>query len=189
MLAMSAATNNDRTSLCLFTSEVELFVPPGKGRSHTLRLLRELLNFEPRSRGTDLGGALSHLGRVLTRRGIVFLLSDFLIADGSDTFDRPLRMLSRRHEVIAVHISDPREQELPNVGLVRIRDPETGEARWLDTASHRVRDAYAATALQRDAKLERALARAKVDRIRLRTDEPAADSLLRYFHVKERRRR
>lgn len=185
-LAFSASINHDRVGLCLFTDEVELFVPPGKGRVHTLRVLRELLNFQPRARGTDIAGAALHLGRILTRRGTIFVISDFL--SKVETLETPLRLLARKHEVVALQIQDPRERTLPNVGLVEAVDPESGAVRLLDTASRRVREAYATHTARRDAELAAMFARAKIDRVELSTARPFVSDLERYFRMKERRR-
>src|SRR4051812_26299740 len=114
VLALAAATNNDRVGLLIFTDQVELFLPPRKGRTHLLRLLRELLNFGPRSRGTDVAGAVDHLSRMLRKRALVFLVSDFL----APPFERELRLASKKHELIAVSIADPRETEMPKAGLI-----------------------------------------------------------------------
>jgi uncharacterized protein (DUF58 family) len=188
VLALSASINHDRVGLCLFTDEVELFLRPGKGRSHSLRMLRELLSFEPRGRGTDIAGAALHLGHVLKRRGTVFLISDFLCQAGVEPLERPLRLLARKHEVVALQIADPRERTLPNVGLVEVVDPETGSRRLIDSSSRRVREAYANAAAERDARLTAVLGRSKVDRVELSTVRPFARDLERYFRMKERRR-
>lgn len=188
VLALSAATNSDRTGLCVFTADVELFIPPAKGRTHTLRLMRELLNFEPRQAGTDISAALNHLGHVLKRRGIVFVISDFIHPGGPLGFESAVRLLARRHEVIAIQITDPRERRLPDVGLVEVADRETGETRWFDTSSRRVRESYEAAAIRREGELQRVLARAEVDRVALSTDTPFVPELIRYFRLRERRR-
>lgn len=188
VLAFSAAINHDRVGLCLFTSDVELFVQPGKGRVHTLRLLRELLSFQPRERGTNLAGAALHLGHILKRRATVFLISDFLVPGGAAELETPLRLLARKHEVIGLQIVDPRDRTLPNVGLVEVTDSETGGRRLIDTASHRVREAYSAAAAARDAELGALFGRARVDRVELSTMRPFAHDLERYFRMKERRR-
>ena len=188
VLAMSASINHDRVGLCLFTDEIELFLRPGKGRGHSLRLLRELLNFRPRARGTDIAGAVLHLGHVLKRRGTVFLISDFLAPAGPAKLETPLRLLSRKHEVVALHIVDPRDRSLPNVGLVEVVDAESGGRRMVDTASRRVRESYAAAAADRDAALTTLFGRARVDRVELSTQRPFVSDLERYFRMKERRR-
>ncbi|MBS0191583.1 MAG: DUF58 domain-containing protein [Phycisphaerales bacterium] len=186
VLALAAGSNNDRVGLCIFTDRVELLVPPSKGRGHSLRLLRELLNFTPRSRGTDIGAALLHLGHVLPRRGTLFVLSDFLSVPGS--FETALRMLSRKQEVIALHITDPRDRTLPNVGLVPARDPETGTRVMLDTASRKVRADFENAARRRDSDLAAVFARTETDRVVLATERPFLADLVKYFHLRERRR-
>ncbi len=188
VLAMTAGSNHDRVGLCLFTDDIELFVPPGKGKVHTLRLMRELLSFEPESRGTDIGKALMHLGHMLPRRGTVFVISDFLAPGGSSPFETALRLLARKQEVIAMQITDPRERTLPNVGLVESVDPETGERRLIDTASRRVREEYAAAAARRDAELSKLFGRTETDRVVLSTERPFINDLVRYFQFRERRR-
>jgi uncharacterized protein (DUF58 family) len=188
VLALSASLNHDRVGLCLFTDEVELFVQPSKGRVHSLRILRELLNFQPRARGTDIAGAALHLGHILKRRGTVFMISDFLAPGGATKLESPLRLLARKHEVVALQIVDPRERILPNVGLVEVVDPESGGRRLIDTASRRVRETYAEAAAKRDADLGALFGRAKVDRVELSTVRPVVHDLERYFRMKERRR-
>lgn len=188
VLALSASTNHDRVGLCLFTDKVEVFVEPGKGRGHSLRLLRELLHFQPASRGTDIGAAALHLGHVLKRRGTLFMISDFLCDQGPAGFETPLRLLARKHEVVAIHISDPREYTMPDAGLIEVTDPETGRGGLIDTSSRRVRDAYAAAALRRDAQLASVFARTEVDRVALSTSRPFIPDLVRYFRMREQRR-
>ena len=187
-LALSASTNHDRVGLCLFTDEVELFVAPSKGRVHITRLIRELLNFEPKSRGTDIGKASLHLGHVLTRRGTLFIISDFVAPGGAESFESPLRLLSRKHEVIAVQVVDPREQTLPDVGLIEVQDPESGELCLLDTSSRRVRAAYSLAAAERNTRIAAAFGRAKIDRVELSTHRPFMTDLIKYFQMRERRR-
>ena len=188
VLSLSASTNHDRVGLCLFTDSVELFIEPGKGRVHSLRLLRELLNFTPRSMTTDIGAAALRLGHVLSRRGTVFIISDFSAPGGAAAFESPLRLLARRHEVVAIQVTDPRDQILPDAGLIELADPETGATNLVDTSSKRVRDAYAAAAMQNEAQLATVLARAEVDRVVLSTHRPFVPDLIRYFHLRERRR-
>ncbi|MBX3379032.1 MAG: DUF58 domain-containing protein [Phycisphaeraceae bacterium] len=188
VLALSASSNHDRVGLCLFTEEIELYLPPGKGRGHSLRLLRELLSFEPRTRGTNFDRVLLRLGHVLPRRGTLFLISDFLAPGGPESFETSLRLLSRKQEVIAVQITDPREQVLPNVGLVEVVDPESGEHRLLDTASKRIRTEYQAAALRRESQLARLFGRTETDRVVLSTERPFVQDLVRYFQMRERRR-
>ena len=150
LLAFAAIRNNDNVGLIAFTDRIELSIAPSKGRTHVLRLIRELLRFEPRGRRTDLAGALEYLGRVTHRRRVVFLVSDFLTARSlEDESGKQLGILARRHDLIAVAISDPREHELPNVGLIELEDAETGEWVLVDTSSRTVRREYAADARRR----------------------------------------
>ena len=187
VIALSAASNNDRTGLLIFTDRVEHSVPPKKGRRHVLRLIRDVLAFRPQGRGTDLAGALDYAGRVLPHRAIVFVLSDFHIgAEDEPLFDRTLRVVSRRHDVVAVKISDPRELELPDAGLLRLRDPETGEVRVVDTGSREVRQRFRATAIARDAAMRRRFRRLGVDEIEVATDRPYAPPLLEFFERRAR---
>ena len=187
VIALSAATNNDRTGLLIFTDRVEHSVPPKKGRRHVLRLIRDVLAFRPQGRGTDLAGALDYAGRVLPHRAIVFVLSDFHIPPEQDAaFDRTLRVVSRRHDVVAVKISDPRELELPAAGLLRLRDPESGEVRVVDTGNRDVRQRFRATALAREAAMRRRFRRHGVDEIEVATDRPYAPPLLEFFERRAR---
>jgi len=188
VLALSASANHDRVGLCIFTEDIELYLPPGKGRGNSLRLLRELLSFEPKAQGTNIDRVLLRLGHVLPRRGTLFLISDFLAPGGPKSFETSLRLLSRKQEVIALQITDPRERELPNVGLVEVFDPETGEQRLLDTASKWVRTQYGAAAARRDAELAKLFGRTETDRVLLSTERPFMQDLVRYFQMRERRR-
>lgn len=184
VLGMSAATNHDRVGLLIFTDTVELFLPPKRGRDHLLRVMRELLGFEAKGRGTNVAAALEHLSRVLKKRSVLFLVSDF----ASPPFDRPLRALARKHEVIALHVEDPREIELPKAGLVDMEDAESGEHMVVDLASGGVRRRFEQSARARDAALSLAFARAKVDRVGISTDRPFTTDLAAYFHQREARR-
>jgi uncharacterized protein (DUF58 family) len=186
VLALAATQNNDRVGLLIFTDRIELFVPPRKGRTHVLRLLRELLNFEPRGGGTDIAGAVDHLGRVLTKRAVVFLVSDFL----APPFEAELKVAARRHEVIAVTVSDPRESALPEgvSGLIEVADAETGQRTLIDAGSRASRERYRAAAREAEGSLARTLAKARVDQIRVSTDRPFVSDLARYFKMRERRR-
>ncbi|MEM9928716.1 MAG: DUF58 domain-containing protein, partial [Bacteroidota bacterium] len=139
VLAFSATNNNDKVGLLLFSDKIEKFLPPKKGRGHILRIIRELLDTRPTGAGTDIGMALTYFTNMVKKRSICFLLSDFL-ADG---YEQPLRLAARRHDVIGMHLYDPRERELPAVGLIHARDAETGKIEWIDTDSRRVRKHYA----------------------------------------------
>lgn len=184
VVGMSAATNHDRVGLLLFTDRVERFLPPRRGRNHLLRVTRELLGFEPMGRGTDVGMALEHASKVLKRRSVVFVVSDFASAD----FERPLRALSRRHEVVAVRVEDPRERSLPAAGLVDLEDAEGGEVVTVDLGSARVRRAVEEGWRARRSALAGMFARAKVDVVEVSTERNFVDDLAGYFRRRERRR-
>ena len=182
-LAMSAIKNNDKVGLTLFTDEVEKCVPARKGSRHVLRLIRELLYCQPMGNGTDLKNAIEHLNRTNKRRTVVFLVSDFL-----DTgFEKTLKVASRKHDIIPVVISDPRELEMPNVGLVRLQDAETGEVITFDTASRKNRVLY--TTLQRQQSEERdaMFRRLKLQPIHVTTGQDPVEPIRRYFHKRETR--
>jgi uncharacterized protein (DUF58 family) len=183
LLAFSAIRNNDRVGLLLFTDRVERFVPPRRGRDHALRVLRELLAFETVGRGTDITRALEVLRRVVTKRAVLFLVSDF----EDRGYERTLRVLARKHDVVAISVSDPREGVLPEVGLVSAEDPETGAIVLLDAGSPRVRQAYAARASGRREAMLAALKRAGVDLLELSTGEPYDLPLARFFRERARR--
>jgi uncharacterized protein (DUF58 family) len=181
LLAFSAIKNNDKVGLIVFTDKIELFIPAAKGTSHVLRLIRELLYFDTGrkdcSSGTDIGLALNYLGRVLPKRGVVFLVSDFL----GRGFEKPLRVLARRHDLIGVTVTDPRECELPDAGLLEIRDAETGATVLIDTGSREVRNRYASLAQERSARLQSLFSSSGVDHIRLSTDRDYVLDLVRFF--------
>ena len=183
MFAFSAIRNNDKVGLILFSDDVELYIPPKKGRAHTLRLIREILFFEPKGRGTEVGVALGYLNRVLHRRSVVFLISEFQAPD----FSRQLSVTSRRHDLIAIPIVDPREEELPDVGLVTLEDAETGEQIEFNTSDARARRAYIAAAEQRTAERLRDFRRKGIDAISLQTDQDYVPALRAFFRNRERR--
>ena len=185
LLAFSAISNNDKVGLIVFTDRVERFVPPRKGTRHVLRLIRDVLFFQPKHRGTSLREGLDYLNRVLHRRAIIFLLSDFLDRD----FEKSLKRTGRRHDLIAIRISDPREQELPAVGLLELEDAETGERLLVDTASRQVREAYATAARQRRETLRQITRSSGADLVEVATDGSHLDILIRFFRIRERRLR
>jgi len=181
LLAFSAIKNNDKVGLIVFTDVIELFIPPAKGTSHVLRLIRELLFFEPgrvrKGRGTDIALALDYLGRVLNKRGVVFLVSDFL----DRNFERPLKVLARKHDLIAVTVTDPREIALPDVGLAEIRDAETGETMLIDTGSKTVRSRYRRLAEEKRKALSDLFRSTGIDHIPLFTDRDYVLDLVKFF--------
>ena len=185
MLMFSAIRNNDKVGLVTFADEVQQFYPPRKGKSNVLRLIRELVAAKPVAAPTRLDSALEFVNRVQKRRSVVFIISDFLDTDPG----RNLAVTKRRHDVIAVTASDPREHELPNVGFITLRDPETGALREVDTASKRVREAYRKKSIEREENLTTQLNRAGVDRLPVLTDEAYAQTLQKFFRMRERRSR
>jgi uncharacterized protein (DUF58 family) len=185
ILAFSAIANNDKVGLVAFTDRVEKFVPPRKGTRHVLRLIRDILFFQPGRRGTCLREGLDYLNRVLRRRAIVFLLSDFL----DEGYEKAFKRTGKRHDLIAVPVSDPREQELPSVGLLEIEDAETGRRLLLDTSSGAVRAGFARNAQARREKLRQLARSARIDLIEVSTDGNHLDALIRFFQLRERRLR
>jgi uncharacterized protein (DUF58 family) len=185
VLSFAATTNNDRVGLLIFTDQVELYIPPRKGRKHVLRLLRELLAFEPRRRGTDIKLALDTVNHVMKRRGIVFLVSDFMA--NPDSYRTAMAVTNRRHDLIAVDLHDPRELSMVNVGLLAMEDPETGEVAWVDTASSAGRSAFQRRMEAARAGATRAFRQAGVDRIDVATDRDYVAPLTAFFQDRYRR--
>jgi uncharacterized protein (DUF58 family) len=185
VLAMSAVRNNDRVGLLLFTDRIEHIVRPRKGRRHVLRIIRDLLAFDPAGRGTDMAAALEYLTRMLSHHAIVFVVSDFIAPE----IERPLKLLAQRHDVVAVTVEDPSERELPDVGLARLVDPETGETVSIDTSATDVRVAYhGAVAAERGAR-RTLLRRLAIDEVPVTTPEDVIGPLLRFFRARETRAR
>jgi len=183
VIAMAAINNNDRVGLLSFTDRIEEFVPPKKGRRHALRLIRDLLAFKPLGSGTDLSVALDYLGRILRHRAIVFLISDFL-----DTgFERSLKVLSRRHDLVAITVSDPRERSLPNVGYLELIDAESDQRIILDSGNRYVREQFEHLAGEDDVRLRRLLRRLSVDQIEIQTDRSYVPPLIDFFRARERK--
>jgi uncharacterized protein (DUF58 family) len=183
LLAFSATRNNDRVGLIIFTDRIEKVVPPEKGRRHVLRVIRELLYFKPLGRGTDVSGALDYLTNVVRRHAVVFLVSDFLTGG----YEKRLAVANRRFDLIALQVSDPRESELPDAGLVEMEDPETGERVSVDTSSAGVRRRYRERVLAFRAERDRLFRRLGVDSIELSTDRPYIEPLERFFRMRARR--
>jgi uncharacterized protein (DUF58 family) len=183
LLAFSAIRNNDRVGLLLFTDRTEMFLPPRKGREHGLRVLRELLTIRPQGHGTRIARALEYLQRVVTKRAVVFLLSDF----EDDEFERTLRVVAQKHDVVAIAVSDPRESELPPVGLLSVEDPETGERGVLDAGSAAVRRIYREYSERNRALLRDSVRRSGVELLELSTGEPYDVPLVRFFQERARR--
>jgi uncharacterized protein (DUF58 family) len=183
LIAFSAIRNNDKVGLLLFTDRVELFIPPKKGRSHTLRLIREILFFEPEGRGTNPALALDSLNKIVTRRAVVFFISDFQAPD----FSKTLAVSGRRHDFIAIHVQDEREKVLPNIGIITLEDAETGEQIEIDTANRTTRTRFVDLANEQELGLLRTLRRNNIDAIGLRTGEDYLPALRSFFKQRERR--
>lgn len=177
VLAFSAIQSNDKVGLILFSDRIESYIPPAKGRNQTLRIIRELVDFEPDHTRTSINGALQFLNNVVKKNSICFLISDFL----DENYARSMRVAGRKHDLIAIHIEDIAEQRLPEAGLVRAIDPETGLEYWIDTASEHFRKAYADNYLERMTKLRQVLGESKVDLINLTTGEDYVKKLLKFF--------
>jgi uncharacterized protein (DUF58 family) len=185
VLAFSAIRNKDRVGLIVFTDEIEKFVPPKKGRRHVLRLIREVLYFQPKRRGTNLSAALEYLSKVTNRRAVVFAISDF-----ADTgYERALRIASKRHDIIAVTIGDPRERDIPALGFIELQDAETGERMLVDSRSRFFRDSFHSLALKAADDRKSLFRSANVDEIAVTTDKPYIGDLLKFFRMRERRMR
>ena len=184
LLSFAAIKNNDKVGLIVFTDCIELFIPPAKGVSHVLRLIRDVLNFRPRQAQTNIPEALDYLGRVIRKRSVVFLVSDFL---GEQDYERQMRVLSRRHDLIAVSVADPREMRMPNVGLVELEDAETGERVLIDTGSLAVRKRYESLGTERQIQLRDLCRSVGVDQVEVLTNEDYVRTLVRFFRTRERR--
>ena len=183
VLAFSATRNNDKVGLIIFSDRIEKFVPPRKGRRHVLRVLRELLYFEPEGRGTDIAGALQYLARVVRRRAVVFVVSDFL-ADG---YEKALAVAGRRHDTVAIRMSDPREHQLPAVGYLELEDAETGEHVTVDVSDPAFRAAFESGVAEKLTARERQFRKTRVDVVEITTDHPYADRLMRFFRQRAKR--
>jgi len=184
LLSFSAVKSNDKVGLILFTDRIERFIPPAKSVSRALRIIREVLGFRPTGAQTDIAGALDFLGRVIRKRCVVFLVSDFQ----GEGFVKPMRVLSRKHDVIAVSVSDPRELHLPDVGLLELEDAETGEIVLVDTGSRAVRANYDRMGEQQRSHLANTFRTMDVDQIELLTGDDYAKKLVHFFRRREKRR-
>jgi len=177
LLAFSAINNNDKVGIIFFSSEVEMFIPPKKGRQHILRIIRELIDFQPKHHGTDIGKTLEYFNNVIKKRSICFVLSDFL----TKGYEAPLRIAARKHDVVGVHLLDPREEELPDVGLIRVQDAETGALKWLDTSSKKVREKHREWFKEHEAYFKSIFPKSGADWVSIRTNESYVNALLQFF--------
>lgn len=187
VLSFAATTNNDKIGLLIFTDQIELFIPPRKGRRHVLRLIRELLAFEPQRRGTDLKMALDKVNQILKRRSIVFLVSDFLLP--AESYRKELAITNKRHDVIAIDLHDPLELNINDVGLLTLQDPETDEFIWIDTSNRDWQKAYQLRIQLMEADKSRIFKSTGVDRISIGTGEDYTTPLTQFFHERSRRLR
>jgi len=184
VLAFAAAKNNDKVGLLIFTDRIELFIPPKKGSRHILRLIRELLGFTMPKRRTNIPLALDYIAKVVRKRATVFLVSDFI----ETGFQKPLSLLNKRHDVIAVPVRDRVEMAMPAVGLIEVQDAETGQIMLVDTSSRRFRTQYGEHSSRRFNELKNTLRSANVDLIPIATDRPYINDLIQFFHMRHRRR-
>lgn len=181
VLAFSAINNNDKVGMILFSDQVELFVPPKKGRFHILRLIRELIDFQPQHKGTDIGAAITFFNQVIKKRSIAFVLSDFMDTGYADA----LSLSARRHDMVGIQVYDQRDQSLPNVGLMEVYDAETGQTTWLDTSRKKVRLAYEQQFRTYDKYLQEAFLRCGKDQVRIGTHQSYVRALMQLFKKRE----
>jgi uncharacterized protein (DUF58 family) len=177
LLSFSAINNNDKVGVIFFTNQVELFIPPQKGRQHILRIIRELLNFQTKGKGTDLGATLKYFNNVIKKRSICFILSDFF----TQGYEDDLKIATRRHDVIGMQVTDPGEAALPNMGLVRVQDAETGELQWLDTSAEAIQTAYAKGYQNNLQQFRSTFIRSGADVISIQTTDSYTSSLHQFF--------
>lgn len=180
VIAFSAIQNNDKIGALFFSDKTELFIPPGKGKKHILRIIRELIELKPTSKQTDISEALRHYTNTIKKRSIGFLLSDFGSND-PETLEKSLKIANNRHDIIGLNIVDKSEEDLPNVGFVRLKDAETGRTKWLNSGSKKVRKEYRMTRLKKDEQTKNILRRSGVDFATLYTNEPYVKPLIDLF--------
>lgn len=185
VLAFSAIRNNDKVGLLMFTDVIELYIPPRKGKSHVLRVIREVLYFKPKGKGTDLKMALDYLSKITKRKSVAFVISDFFV---HDNYRKPLQITNKYHDIIAITLNDERESKLPDAGLVSLQDAETGRQVMVDTSDRRVRKAFEAQAKERLEGRDRLFAQTGVDHIDVHTHEPYSKALINFFARRKGRR-
>ncbi|MCL5019312.1 MAG: DUF58 domain-containing protein [Patescibacteria group bacterium] len=183
LLAFSAIKNNDKVGLIIFTDKIEKFVPPKKGKRHVLRVLRELLYFKPEDRKTNISIALQYLSNVVRKRSVVFLVSDFI----AENYDKALRIANRRHDIVAISISDPRERNLPDVGFIELEDAETGEIITVDSTDVTLRNLFNLKATKEQEERSRLFKSMDVDHIDISTDQSYIEPLIRFFRMRAKR--
>jgi uncharacterized protein (DUF58 family) len=183
ILAFSALKNNDKVGLILFTNKIEKFVPPRKGRKHVLRIIREVLSFAPEGKSTDLKGALEYMNNAIKKKSIAFLISDFM----DEGYENILRIVGKKHDLIGIVLDDIREKELPSIGLVKLSDAETGEERWIDTSSKRVRSQLLINRKEKEKKRKSLFAASRLDTIEVATGSNYIKPLIQFFRRREKR--
>ncbi len=177
VLAFSAINNNDKVGVIFFSDQIEKFIPPKKGKQHILRIIRELINFEPKGQGTDVSKALEYLNNIIKKRCIAFVLSDFFAKD----YETSLRIAARRHDVVGLHLYDPREMNIPNVGLIRAVDAETGKKIWLDTSRKSIRERYSDWFQGNYDYLKKTFLKMGAEVVSIQTNESYVNALLKFF--------
>ncbi len=191
VISFSAIQNNDKIGLILFSDRIEKFIPPKKGRSHILRIIRELINFQPESKGTNIGAGLQYLSNAIKKRSIAFVVSDFFdktIGENKKSFfEDALKIASRKHDLVALKIADKRESQLPDMGLVHFKDAETGKEMWIDTSDTNVRKNYYNQNMIRDIQLNNIFSRCGVDKVELFTGQNYIQPLMKLFKKREKR--
>ena len=180
-LMFSAMKNNDNVGLFIFTEDIEKFIPARKGRRHVLKLISSLVSHKPQSKRTDIEKALSHVSNIIKKRSVIFILSDFYNQD----FSKPLKILKRRHDVIAIKVNDAREAEIPDVGLIQLEDEETGEQLLVDTSDQGFRDNYARIVNKEEIRLRNLFNKNGVDVININTDSPYESPLRKFFRMRQ----
>ncbi len=183
ILAFSAMKNNDKVGLILFTDQIEKFVPPRKGKSHVLRIIREVLSFEPRGNKTDIKVALEYFNHSVKKKSIAFLISDFI----DDGYDKILRIVGKKHDLVNILLEDPRETEIPKVGLVKLKDAETGKTRYIDSGNKNVQDYFKKKVTERKNYQNNLFLKSRVDTINISTASSYIKPLINFFKKRERR--
>ncbi len=177
ILAFSALKNNDKVGLILFTDKIEKFVPPRKGRKHVLRIIREVLSFEPEGKSTNLKGALEFMNNAIKKKSIAFLISDFI----DEGYEKILRIVGRKHDLIGIVLEDKREKEIPNIGIIKLTDSENGNERWIDTGSRRVRTMILNERLANEKQRDSVFIKSGLDKIEVTTDANYIQPLVQFF--------
>ncbi|MDA1226696.1 MAG: DUF58 domain-containing protein [Chloroflexi bacterium] len=185
VLSFAATTNNDKVGLLIFTDQIELLIPPRKGRSHVLRLVREMLVFEPQGRGTDVKLALDTINLILKRRSVLFLISDFLT--DPEVYRKAMSSTNRRHDVVAVDLYDPMEEDIARVGMLALEDAETGELTWVDTNSRKWRESFQRRVQRLESAKNQVFSSLDVDRVKITTAEDYVSGLTAFFKERSRR--